>query len=303
MERGIRKSVAAAIVALGLTLLAVLPARAEPRNAVRAERVSFMSADGEHQITGYLFSPARSEGRHPAIVMLHGRGGAYSSLADGKYDASTLAKRHKMWGRIWADRGYSALMVDDFGPVGFPGGFKRGTYKDRPEAVDEVYKRPLHAYGALAWLRTRADIDPDRIGLMGWSNGGSATLAAMGDDNPAALTAHGFRAAAALYPGCGLKQRFKARGYKPYAPVLVLIGTADEEVSLKLCEKLVAQSSAKGGEIALVIYKGATHSFDTPTQSRQSAPGNGKAAVDAIKRIQTWFDDMFARKDAAPPQP
>ncbi|MGN6269647.1 MAG: dienelactone hydrolase family protein [Sphingomonas sp.] len=295
-----RKSAASVIVALGLSVVAALPAQAQVSDTIQAERVSFMSADGEHRITGYLFSPARGEGRHPAIVMLHGRGGAYSSLANGTYDASTLAKRHKMWGRIWADRGYSALMVDDFGPVGFPGGFKRGTYQDRPEAVDEVYKRPLHAYGALAWLRTRADIDPERIGLMGWSNGGSATLAAMADDNSASLTAHGFRAAAALYPGCGLKQRFKTKGYKPYAPVLVLMGTADEEVSLELCEKLVARSSAKGGEIALIVYTGATHSFDTPTQSRQSVPGNGKAAIDAVKRIQIWFDDMFARRNAAP---
>ena len=35
------------------------------------------------------------------------------------------------------------------------------------------------AYGALAWLRTRPDVDGARIGLQGWSNGGSATLAAM----------------------------------------------------------------------------------------------------------------------------
>jgi carboxymethylenebutenolidase len=225
--------------------------------------------------------------------MLHGRSGAYSSLAHGKYDASTLAKRHKMWGRIWAEHGYAALMIDDFGPLGYPGGFDRGTYKDRPEAVDEVNRRPLHAYGALAWLRTRPDIDPDRIGLMGWSNGGSATLAAMGNDNPAELAAHGFRAGAALYPGCGLKRRFQAKGYMPYAPVMVLIGTADEEVSPELCQDLVARSSAGGGTIALVIYKDATHGFDTPTKSRQSVPANGKAAVDAIKRVQVFFDGAF----------
>ena len=39
--------------------------------------------------------------------------------------------------------------------------------------------RPLDAYGALAYLRTRADVVADRIGLHGWSNGASATLAAM----------------------------------------------------------------------------------------------------------------------------
>jgi len=281
------------IVALGGILVAAFPASSETKNAVSIERVSFMSADGEHHITGYLFSPAGSEAKHPAIVMLHGRGGAYSSLANGKYDASTLSKRHKMWGRIWAGRGYSALMVDDFGPLGHPAGFGRGTYEDRPEAVDEVNRRPLHAYGALAWLRSRPDIDPDRIGLMGWSNGGSATLAAMANDNPATLTAHGFRAAVALYPGCGLKHHFDAKGYTPYTEELVLIGTADEEVSPKLCQSLIARSSESGGKIALVIYKDATHDFDSPTESRQSVPANGKAAVDAIKRIEVFFNTAF----------
>jgi carboxymethylenebutenolidase len=277
-----------AVSLLAASVFAPVSVAAAP--SVRVERVSFPSADSEHRIVGYLFSPPKSDGKHPAIVMLHGRSGAYSSLAHGKYDASTLSKRHKMWGRIWAEHGYTALMVDDFGPLGHPGGFGRGSYKARPEAVDEVYRRPLHAYGALAWLRTRPDIDPDRIGLMGWSNGGSATLAAMANDNPADLTAHGFRAAVALYPGCGLKHRFRAKGYMPYAPVMVLIGTADEEVSPEQCRSLATRSSGNGGRIALVLYKDATHDFDSPTRSRQRVPANGKAAVDAVKRIQVFFD-------------
>ena len=59
-------------------------------------------------------------------------------------------------------------------------GFPRHSYDNRPEELNEVTVRPLDAYGALAWLRTRADVDGARVGLQGWSNGGSATLAAMG---------------------------------------------------------------------------------------------------------------------------
>jgi carboxymethylenebutenolidase len=262
---------------------------------VRVERVTFASADGEHQITGYLFSPSQSAGRHPAIVMLHGRGGAYSSLAHDLFNADTLSQRHKMWGRLWAEHGFSALMVDDFGSLGYPGGFGRGSYKDRPEALDEVTRRPLHAYGALRWLRSRPDIDGTRVGLMGWSNGGSATLAAMADDKVGDMRVHGFRAGVALYPGCGLKNRFSAKGYKPYAPVRVTIGTADEEVSPSLCEKLVARSRAQGGRIELTTYAGATHSYDTPTRSRQQVRANAEAAEDTKTKVVAFFDEMLGR--------
>ncbi|WP_447728696.1 dienelactone hydrolase family protein [Sphingomonas koreensis] len=250
---------------------------------VKVEEVSFLSRDGKTQVKGYLFRPANAPGKLPAVVMLHGRGGAYSSLAKGKYDATTLSSRHKAWGELLAKNGYAALMVDDFGAVGFPAGFAAGTYKDRPEAVDEVEFRPLHAYGALRFLQSRPDVIPNRIALLGWSNGASTTLAAMADDKPGDMRKIGFVAGVALYPGCGLKKRFEKDGYKPYHPVRVFMGIADEEVSPKLCETLVERSKAKGNDIDLRMFEGATHSYDTPTRSRQSVEANAtaKAATEA----------------------
>jgi len=258
----------------------VAPAAAQD---VKVEEVGFLSRDGKTQVKGYLFKPANAPGRLPAVVMMHGRGGAYSSLAKGKYDASTLSSRHKAWGELLAKNGYAALMVDDFGAVGFPAGFAAGTYKDRPDAVDEVEFRPLHAYGALRFLQSRADVIPNRIALLGWSNGASTTLAAMADDKPGDMRKIGFVAGVALYPGCGLKKRFEKDGYKPYHPVRVFMGTADEEVSPKLCQTFVERSKAKGNDIDLRMFEGATHSYDTPTKSRQSVTANvaAKAATEA----------------------
>jgi len=258
----------AAIIALAL------PAAAQE---VKVEEVTFLSRDGKTQVKGYLFKPADARGKLPAVVMLHGRGGAYSSLARGKYDASTLSSRHKAWGELLARNGYAALMVDDFGAVGFPSGFAAGTYKDRPDAVDEVDFRPLHAYGALRFLQSRADVIPNRVALLGWSNGASATLAAMADDKPGDMRRIGFAAGIALYPGCGLRKRFEKDGYKPYHPVRVFMGTADEEVSPKLCQAFVDRSKAKGNDIDLRMFEGATHSYDTPTKSRQSVEANATA--------------------------
>jgi hypothetical protein len=43
--------------------------------------VHFMSEDGKTRLVGYLFEPSRSSQPVPAIVLLHGRAGPYSSLA------------------------------------------------------------------------------------------------------------------------------------------------------------------------------------------------------------------------------
>lgn len=269
------------LLSLSLALTAVAaPAAAQK---VHVEAVSFPSRDGRTEVKGYVFKADDTPATAPAVVMMHGRSGAYSSLAKGDYGAATLSARHKAWGRLLARSGYVALMVDDFGPVGYPGGFKAGTYKDRPAVVDEVAYRPLHAYGALRYLQQRSDVDGTHVALLGWSNGGSATLAAMADDKPGDMRRIGFRVGVALYPGCGLKKRFAKDGYRPYNPVRVFIGTADEEVSPALCEKLVARAREKGGDIMLTTFKGATHSYDTPTRSRQSVKANAeaKAATEA----------------------
>jgi dienelactone hydrolase len=280
-----RSTIGAAVAVIAFAALAT-SASADP---MLPERVSFPSSDGHTMLVGYLYTPVGG-GRHPAVVMMHGRAGAYSSLADGRYDAATLSQRHQMWGRFWAAQGYVAVLVDGFGPRGYPGGFGRFSYDQRPPELSEVTVRPLDAYGALAWLRRRPDVISDRIGLQGWSNGGSAVLATMaaGTTRADLTPATGFRAALSFYPGCGLKGEFDA-GLRPYAPVRVLQGDADEEVSPRRCADLVEKSLALGGDIALTLYPGATHSFDDPGRNRQSMPANAIAKDDAMMTAQRFF--------------
>jgi dienelactone hydrolase len=279
---------------LGLGLASLSPGVAETERL--PEAVHFKSKDGSTELLGYLFTPAKSpRGRVGAIVLMHGRAGPYSTLAHGVYDATTLSKRHATWGHYWAERGYVALLVDSFSPRGYPQGFPARSYGERPDAVNEVTVRPLDAYGALAYLRTRGDVDPRHIALQGWSNGGSATLASMADTTLAGIgiePANGFKGALAFYPACGLHDRFKD-GYKPYAPVLVFGGAEDEEVSAARCARLVDASRAKGGEIAITVYPGATHDFDDPGRKRQSVPANVEAARDAVAQATAFMARML----------
>lgn len=272
-------------------------AMAEQPKSQLPERVSFASADGQTTLIGYVFTPvAPHQGRSAAVVMMHGRAGAYSSAAHGHYDAVTISKRHLKWGNLWARQGYLGILVDSFGPRGYPGGFPRFSYDSRPDELSEVTIRPLDAYGALAYLRSRDDVAADRIALQGWSNGGSATLATMSSVAPgltrSAGATSGFRGALVFYPGCGLKGEFK-NGFVPYAPVRIFQGSADEEVSPSRCVDLVSKSRGMGGDVDLQLYRGATHDFDDPSPSHQGIEANSEADRDATTRAIEFFSKLL----------
>jgi dienelactone hydrolase len=251
--------------------------------------VHFESEDHKTTLVGYLFEPS-GPGPHAAIVLLHGRAGVYSSLADGKYTAETLSKRHKEWGEFWAARGYAALLVDSFKPRGYAAGFPRGSYNDRPAAVSEQLVRPLDAYGALKYLKAQAGIRKDRIGVQGWSNGGMTVLATMSEQAPglpANPAKNGFKAAIAEYPGCGMDA---VKGnYQAYAPISMMLGGADEEVPPERCQKFAAKAQADGNKLTVVTYPGAEHNFDDPSKSKQDKPADHKATEEVHRRAEAFF--------------
>jgi carboxymethylenebutenolidase len=283
-------------LALTALLLSGATIAAVAERTVIPDKVTFPSADQKTSLVGYVFSPPNAGNeRLPAVVMVHGRAGAYSQLANGTYDATTLSKRHMFWGEALAHEGYIAMLVDSFGPRGYPHGFPQHSYDQRPAELDETTVRPLDAYGALAYLRSRPDVDPKAIGLLGWSNGGSATIAAMSADTQALTDPNpqtGFRGGLAFYPACGLKGKFDD-GYLPYAPVRVFIGAADEEVSPKRCEELVEKSEMKGGDIKISVYPGATHDFDDPGKKRSSVDANAEAVSDAVPKALRFFAERL----------
>ena len=256
------------------------------------ETVTFDSADAKVKLTGYLYLPDAKTfpAPRPAIVMLHGRSGVYRAGAK-RFDASTLASRTTMWGKFWVERGYVGLYVDTFGPRGYHQGFEAGTNDGRrPAEINEITVRPFDAYQGLKFLRARNDVQKDRIFLQGWSNGGSATLSTMaeatvGMEKPTPQS--GFRAAIAVYPACTPVTRHYGASYRSYAPVLLLIGTEDEEVSFRNCEKLGAAS--RRGDVEFVRYEGATHSYDTPTAKRTAVTANVTATVDTQARAAAFF--------------
>lgn len=242
---------------------------AAPESPPGFERVSFFSKGGNGTtITGYLKRPAGS-GPTAAVIALHGCGGLFT----GK---GAMQKREVDWADRLTAAGYAVLFPDSFNPRGYRQicTVKGADRPIRPQA------RALDAQAALAFLAAQPGIDPARIALMGWSNGGSTVLWTVGRD--AASTASkvpAFRAAIAFYPGC--RPMAERENWAPHVPLTILMGDADDWTPIAPCRVLAAKHN-----VPLVAYPGAYHGFDAPdtpvhvrTGIGLSANGDGRVHV------------------------
>lgn len=117
------------------------------------EDIEFLTEDGV-PLRGWLYRPAESKGRLPAIVMAHG----FSATKEMHLDAFAEA---------FAEDGH-AVLVYDHRNLGASGGEPRGEIDPWQQIKD--YRT------AITWLGLRDDIDPKRIGVWGSSYSGGHVL-------------------------------------------------------------------------------------------------------------------------------
>ncbi|MBN9490210.1 MAG: dienelactone hydrolase family protein [Alphaproteobacteria bacterium] len=191
------------------------------------------------RLPGYLTRPLGS-GPFPAVVLVHGCGGFHSNMIS------------------WADRlsrfGYVALAVDSFGP--------RGLDEDC-NGAGIPFQVP-DSYVALRHLSNQPFVRASHVAVMGFSQGGWSVLAALEKDGVEQRSSEKFRAGVALYPICQFSTGLMT------APVLVLIGDADNWTPSADCEAMVAGRTELGSPrrsgdrsmVELVVFPGAHHGFD-----------------------------------------
>jgi dienelactone hydrolase len=134
---------------------------------------------------------------------------------------------------------------------------------------------------------------PTRIAAIGWSHGGGTAVAvdATALVAPLHLAGGGFRAVAALYPGC--------RGLQVDALVgpLLLMGEADKWTPPHFCTDLLSSLPPGGPVVITYTYPGATHEFDN-VRAHGSRQVNGRIvplaysaqdAADAHERVLQFF--------------
>jgi dienelactone hydrolase len=232
----------AAKVLLAAALLLLLAHAGAP-----AETVSFPGGEGTI-IRGIFERPAR-DGRVPALVLMHG----CSGLRTG---TGTVIGLYAAWASRLRDWGYATLLVDGFPPRGIPE-ICTGTH-----AMPTLESRAEDARGAHAWLAARPDIEGSRIGLIGWSSGGRAVLRVLAAGQAKRSP---FPAAIALYPPCAARTPGR-QPFVPTAPLLIMIGEADDWTPAAHCVRLVeaARPLTPEGGIELQTFPDAHHAFDAP---------------------------------------
>ena len=135
-------------------VLGARPQTPRPPYPYRSEEVAFDSSGGRAHLAGTLTLP-EGNGPHPAILLISGSG-----LQDR--DQHVFGHRPFL---VWADylsrRGFAVLRFDDRQIGGSTGDAANATTADFVE----------DAQGGVRFLRSRAEIDPTRVGLMGHSEG------------------------------------------------------------------------------------------------------------------------------------
>ena len=215
-------------------------------------------AEGTAVVLPSHWFPAAASTPAPAVVLLHG--------CSGLFDArGRLAERYLEMAQRLNAMGIHALVTDSFTARG-----EKEICTQKPGARRVTMReRRRDALGALQWLAAQPGVDAQRLGLLGWSNGGSTVLAAT-DLNQAEVRQAAIRPALAVafYPGCDAVQRL---GYKPVAP-LMLLGEADDWTPAAPCKAVAAQV---GEQVQWAAYAGAGHGFDgsSPVRHRKDVPG------------------------------
>ena len=243
---------------------------------------------GEARLRAILFRPD-GQGPFAAVVALHGCAGLVGT-------SGAIQNRYRDWGQRLAAAGFAVVFVDSYGSRNLG-----NLCRTRNPSVRNDREIVADANAARRWLQSQSWVMAERISLLGWSDGGVATLWAVRPQARVDAHAPDFRSAVALYPGC---RRLNIAAWAARVPTLVLIGGADDAASAALCRQMVAGARGRSAIAAIQVYPGAYHDFDHPNRAVQVRTGqafsldssgrihtgtNPAARADALKRVPAWF--------------
>ena len=244
---------------------AELRARLAP---LRTRPVEFFrtTADDGTKLDGWLLKPADFDSTKRYPVLFHVYGEPASQTVLDEWGGFTT-----LWHRMLAQQGYIVVSVDN-----------RGTPAPRGRAWRKSIYRQIGVLASADQAAAARDlarhsyVDPARIGIWGWSGGGSMTLNAM--FRYPDLYAVGM--AVAPYPDLRLydtiyEERYmglpsdNAEGYRLGSPItfapqlrgklLVVHGSGDDNVHYQGTERLVNALVAANKPFSMMTYPNRTH--------------------------------------------
>ena len=229
-----------ALIALIMSTLSTFAAEGKP--------VSYKS--GDETVNGILYTP-KGSGSFPALVVIHEWWGLNDWVKD---EASKLA-----------DQGYVALAIDLY----------RGKVATTPDEAHQIMRgvpsdranRDLLA--ASGYLRSLKNVNPDKVGSIGWCMGGGYSL-------DLAIADPRLKAAVINY---GHFASDEATLKKINAAILGIFGGQDKGIPVDGVKKFESQLKALGKPVEIHIFPDAGHAFENP---------NNKQGYRADDAAQAW---------------
>lgn len=195
------------------------------------------------QLEGYLAEPQGASGKLPAVMIFH--------------DWDGLNEYEKMRADQLSKLGYVAFAADIYGK-----GVRPATLDACRAEVAKFYQDPKllldRARAGLDYLKSLPNVDPERIGVIGYCFGGKAGL-------ELARSKAEFRALVCFHGALDTTTPAAQGAIEP--DVLILHGGADQAVTPEQVADLVKEMIAAGARFELVVYPGAPHAFTVPGPS------------------------------------
>jgi dipeptidyl-peptidase-4 len=266
-----------------VTRLVELPAHREVRtladNAALAEKVAGLGLPptesfrvdigGGVELDGWCVKPAKVDGRraHPLLVHVYGEPAGQTVL--DRWGGS-----QGLWHRLLAQRGYVVASVDNRGtPAPRGRAWRKSVYRKIGILAPEEQAAAVRKI-----LETRPYLDPARVGVWGWSGGGSMSLNAIFKHPDL------YRAAVAIasvpdqrgydtiyqerYMGLAADNE---AGYREGSPVthaaglrgelLLIHGTGDDNCHYATVELLIDELVRRGKQFRMFAYPNRSHSI------------------------------------------
>jgi carboxymethylenebutenolidase len=221
--------------------------------------ISFKGADNV-TLKGYLALPA-GKGPFPAILMIHEWWGLNRDVA--------------LLTDALAAQGYVVLAAD---------AFRGSVARTRADALKQVQSTPPQQIAAdldkaVDYLRSRSDVDPDRVAVLGFCFGGTQAMY-MGTRNTKV-------SAVVIFYGSGPISDPEALGSMNQAgPVLGIYGEEDGNIPLEQVEAFRKALTERGIDHTITVYSGVGHAF-----VKSGTYNNGAQAENAWKQMVEFLRD------------
>ncbi len=220
------------------------------------------------RVWGELSLPKTAAGdKLPAVVLMHGSGGVEASMSQ--------------WVDALNDIGVASFVVHVFEP--------RGVKRTAENQTLVPYSADLmDAFQALMLLASHPRIDASRIGIMGFSRGGSVAFQTALEPLCRAVVKSdlGFALHIPVYAGCN--QVYWSPQLRK-AALLNLVGAEDDYATARPCEQLAERYAEAGMPVRSIRYAGANHSWDAMYQPFLLEGATSAAPCGVLRwDIETW---------------